>query len=193
MLPVERKHKIKELIQERQAMKISELSKEIGVSEMTIHRDLKPLIEEGFVVKTFGGVTASQNEVKIENSSETCDYCHRTLNDRLAYRLFLQDNTMIAACCAHCGLLKHRQLKEQVTHAICRDLILQTTINAPASWFVMDTSIHIDCCKPQVLTFEYKEHATKFVTGFGGEVYAFHEAMEVVYNKMSSNHHSCEH
>lgn len=193
MLPIERKNKIKELIQERRAMKISDLSREIGVSEMTIHRDLKPLIAEGFAVKTFGGIIASQNQVKVENSSIICDYCHRPLNDRLAYRIFLEDSTMIAACCAHCGLLKHRQVKEQVTHAICRDLILQTTINASSAWFVMDTSIHIGCCEPQILTFEHKEHATKFVKGFGGEVYSFNEAMEVIYKKMCGNHHSCEH
>src|SRR5690625_7888217 len=57
MLPIERQNRIKELIQVKHNMKISELSKELCVSEMTVHRDLKPLIDAGIVIKTFGGIS----------------------------------------------------------------------------------------------------------------------------------------
>ena len=192
MLPVERKNKIKELIFEKKAMKISELSNEIGVSEMTIHRDIKPLIAEGVVIKTFGGITLA-DEKETSPANDLCDFCHRKVEDRLAYRIFLSENKMITACCAHCGLLKYRQLDGEVTHAICRDLILQTTISAPLAWYVMDTSIQIGCCEPQVLTFKHEEHAKKFIKGFGGKLYRLQEAMESVYQKMRSNDHSCGH
>jgi len=54
MLPAERQTYIKELIQAENHIKISELSKRLDVSDMTIHRDVKVLIDEGVVVKTFG-------------------------------------------------------------------------------------------------------------------------------------------
>ena len=193
LLPVERKNIIKELIVERQTMKISELSKEIGVSEMTIHRDIKPLIEEGFIAKTYGGITVAESGTKANFASNQCDYCHREVNERFSYRLILSDNNFVTACCAHCGLLEYRQLGDQVTHAICRDFMMQTTISAQLAWYVMDTSIQVGCCQPQVLTFERKDHADKFVKGFNGEVYSFTAALEVINSKMCGTKHSCDH
>lgn len=184
MLPIERKLKIKELIQERKAMKITELSKAIGVSEMTIHRDIKPLIEEGLIIKSFGGISAVTNS-DTETEGNKCDFCYGDVREQLAYRMFLPDDKMITGCCAHCGLMKHQQLFETVTHAICYDLIQQTTISAPSAWYVMDTTLNMGCCEPQILSFKHKEHADKFVTGFGGVVYSFKDAIKVVHEKMT--------
>lgn len=191
MLPVERQNRIKMLIQERKHMKISELSKELGVSEMTIHRDLKPLIDQGFVIKTFGGVTLNSRVQEPSPSHESCIICQRDINERLAYRIILPNNRIEMACCAHCGLMRHRQLSGNVVQAICHDFLRQTTISAPFAWYVMDTSINIGCCQPQVLTFELKEQAEKFTQGFGGHVYRFDEAVETVHKKMHGN--CCHH
>src|SRR5690625_3617080 len=87
MLPIERQNRIKELIQVKHNMKISELSKELCVSEMTIHRDLKPLIDAGFVMKTFGGISLATEYPHREMLKDTCIYCSRNIDDRLAYRL----------------------------------------------------------------------------------------------------------
>lgn len=182
MLPVERLHRIKELIQKEKNLKISDLSNELGVSEMTIHRDLKPLVDEGIAIKTFGGVSLAKS-AQVE-SNDMCIYCSRPIHEKLAYRLILQDNKIEIACCAHCGLLRHRQLGDDVIQAICYDFLKQTTISAQLTSFVLDTSIDIGCCQPQVLTFEWRGHAEKFVKGFGGVIYSFEEAMEVVFNKM---------
>lgn len=193
MLPVERQNRIKMLIQEREHMKISELSKELGVSEMTIHRDLKPLIDQKYVMKTFGGVTLKQQPQQQSSSSELCVICQQTINERLAYRLILPNNKIEMTCCAHCGLMRHRQLSEDVIQAICHDFLRQTTISALYAWYVMDTSINIGCCQPQVLTFEMKEHAKQFTDGFGGDIYSFDEAVEMVHKKMHGNrcpHHN---
>lgn len=189
MLPIERQHRIKDLIQDRSNMKISELSKTLGVSEMTVHRDLKPLIEEGIIIKTFGGITLVRDQ-PINNSQE-CVFCSSGINERLAYRIILSNNKIEQACCAHCGLLRHRQLGEEVLQAICYDFLRQTTISTSIAWYVMDTSVHMGCCQPQVLAFELQEHADKFVKGFGGKVYTYKEAMETVFQKMNGN--SCQH
>ncbi|WP_284139054.1 MULTISPECIES: DeoR family transcriptional regulator [unclassified Virgibacillus] len=196
MLPVERRNRIKNLIQERQNMKISELSELLKVSEMTIHRDLKPLIEEGFVSKSFGGVTWSEVENESPHStqsSNTCVICQRAVCERLAYRIIRNDNQIEMACCAHCGLLRHQQLGSDVMQAICHDFLRQTTISAGSAWYVMDTSVQIDCCQPQVLTFELQEHAEKFVTGFGGQVFDFTAATERLHQKMKEHGSGCPH
>lgn len=193
MLPIERQNRIKDLILNQHNMKISDLSKELQVSEMTVHRDLKPLIEAGLIVKTFGGISLLTNEeAKIVNDT-CCVFCNSNVDERQAYRIILTDNRIEMACCAHCGLLRQRQLGEDVIQAICHDFLKHTTISAPSAWYVMDTSIHIGCCQPQVLSFQWKEHADKFVKGFGGAVYPFQEAIEVIFQKMNENQqHGCK-
>jgi len=191
MLPIERQNRIKELIQVKHNMKISELSKELCVSEMTVHRDLKPLIDAGIVIKTFGGISLVTEYPHKEMPKDACVYCSRNIDDKLAYRLVRSNNTIEMACCAHCGLLRHRQLEDEEVQAICHDFLKQTTISAPLAWYIMDTTLHIACCQPQVLTFEWKEHAEKFVKGFGGNIYRFHEAQDNVFQQMNESH--CKH
>src|SRR5690625_3995387 len=158
-------------------MRISELSKIFGVSEMTIHRDLKPLIDDGYITKTFGGITLKYVPVH-KASEEHCVICHKLINEKLAYRIILPDSKIETACCAHCGLIRHYQLRDKAIQAICCDFLNQTTINAALAAYVMDTSLNIGCCQPQVLPFNLKEHAEKFIKGFGGTVYTFEEVME---------------
>jgi DeoR family fructose operon transcriptional repressor len=55
MFPAERKRKIAQLVAQRGAVTISELSQMFQVSEMTIHRDLAQLQALGFLEKTYGG------------------------------------------------------------------------------------------------------------------------------------------
>ncbi|MGM8366050.1 DeoR family transcriptional regulator [Virgibacillus sp. W0181] len=186
MLPIARQHRIKELILEKENLKISELSKAFGVSEMTIHRDLKPLVDEGIIVKTFGGISLLHKQ-QVKANSDVCILCSRGIHVKMAYRLILPNNDIEVACCVHCGLLRHQQWKEENIQAICQDFIRQTTISATKSWFVTDTSVDMGCCQPQVLAFEWEEHAYKFVKGFGGHVYPFQEAMNVVLNKMNDH------
>lgn len=187
MLPIERQQKVKELLNENHSMKISELSKKLDVSEMTIHRDLKPLIDDGTAIKTFGGVTLAHGGNRNPSTVEACVFCSRTINERLTYRLILPNNQIEMACCAHCGLLRHRQLGDKVIQAICPDFFRQTTISASLAFYVLDTSIDIGCCQPQILPFEWEEHAEKFVKGFGGKVYRFNEAKEAIFQKMNGN------
>lgn len=188
LLPIERQKRILELIQDKQSMKISELSNILSVSEMTIHRDLKPLIKQKNIIKTFGGITLVHTQ-ETKEPNKSCILCGREVHERMAYRLISPDNKVEIACCAHCGLLRHKQLGDLVIQTICYDFFRQTTINATLGWYVMDTTIDIGCCQPQVLTFEWKEHANKFVEGFGGNVYSFNKAMEMVLYKMNDNSH----
>lgn len=190
MLPIERIYKIKELVKSRHHIKISDLSSELGVSKMTVHRDVKPLIDEGFVLKTFGGITLAHENIK-EEKDHSCIYCNRDLHKRLAYQLILTNNNIEMACCAHCGLLRQQQINDDVTHSICQDFLMGTTISASLATYAMDTSIKMRCCQPQVLAFEYKNDAKKFIKGFGGTIYSFSEAMALVYKRMSGDINDC--
>lgn len=191
MLPVERQNQIRQLILTKKTLKISELSEQFQVSEMTIHRDLKPLIEERLIRKSFGGISLIEEKDLVYPTQSQCAYCLKTYNPKMAYRLILTKNRVETACCAHCGLLRHRQLGEEVMQALCHDFFMNTTMSASLTWFVMDTSLHISCCQPQVLTFENREHAEKFIKGFGGDIYGFHDAMEVVQQKMQGDSTCC--
>ena len=190
MLPIERQKQIKQLILAKKTLKISELSKRFDVSEMTIYRDIRPLIDEGLIVKTFGGISLVEEISQISSDQNHCVYCQKPNNPKLTYRLILPNDKIETACCAHCGLLRHQQLGEEVLQAICHDFFVHTTISAPLTWFVMNTSLNVSCCQPQVLTFENRECAEKFVKGFGGEIYGFHDAIEVVNQKMQG-HSGC--
>lgn len=178
MLPVERQAYIRTQIAKKENIKISELSKQLNVSEMTIHRDVKPLIDEGFIVKSFGGISLAGA------GPTTCIYCRKNLNDKVVCQLILETDEVEMACCPHCGLLRFDQMKANVKQVICYDFFRQTTLNAKNAYFVVNTSIDLGCCQPQLITFEMEKHAQQFVTGFGGEVKTFSEALEIVIKTM---------
>ncbi|WP_306420325.1 DeoR family transcriptional regulator [Heyndrickxia oleronia] len=187
LLPIERQREIKLLIQMKKTLKISELSEQFNVSEMTIYRDIKPLVEEGLVTKTFGGISLIEKKESSLPDHSHCVFCHKPNNQKMAYRLILANDKIETACCAHCGLLRHRQLGDEVLQAICHDFFTNTTISALLTWYVLDTCLNISCCQPHIITFENRDHAEKFVKGFGGNIYGFQEAMEVVAKKMNGD------
>jgi DeoR/GlpR family transcriptional regulator of sugar metabolism len=57
MFPVDRRHRILQRVAERQTIRIGELARELGVSEMTIRRDISRLEQDGFLRHTYGGAT----------------------------------------------------------------------------------------------------------------------------------------
>jgi DeoR/GlpR family transcriptional regulator of sugar metabolism len=58
MLASERRKCILERVAERQTIETQALADELGVSEMTIRRDIKRLEQDGFLRQTYGGATA---------------------------------------------------------------------------------------------------------------------------------------
>lgn len=59
-LPAERHRRIEELIRSRRAVRVSALSDLLGVSEVTIRRDLEELESRGLLERTHGGAIRSQ-------------------------------------------------------------------------------------------------------------------------------------
>jgi DeoR/GlpR family transcriptional regulator of sugar metabolism len=58
VLAVDRRHRILEQVAEHQTIHIAQLASELGVSEMTIRRDIGRLERDGFLRRTYGGATA---------------------------------------------------------------------------------------------------------------------------------------
>ena len=56
--PADRRHRILARVAAEQTIHVAELARELGVSEMTIRRDIGRLERDGFVRQTYGGATA---------------------------------------------------------------------------------------------------------------------------------------
>jgi DeoR/GlpR family transcriptional regulator of sugar metabolism len=64
MIPAERRALILHLLQERRAVRVSSLSEDLRVSEMTIRRDLERLEHEGLLTRTHGGAVLKRYMVE---------------------------------------------------------------------------------------------------------------------------------
>ncbi len=60
MLPVERRQQILEILEKELTIRVSRLSEMLGVSEMTIRRDLDNLVARGLTERTHGGAVFSK-------------------------------------------------------------------------------------------------------------------------------------
>ena len=58
MHAADRRHTILARVAEEQTMHVGELAADLGVSEMTIRRDIRRLERDGFIRQTYGGATA---------------------------------------------------------------------------------------------------------------------------------------
>ncbi len=58
LVPVDRRHLILERVADEQTIHVGALARELGVSEMTIRRDIRRLERDGFLRQTYGGATA---------------------------------------------------------------------------------------------------------------------------------------
>lgn len=64
MIPAERRARIVELLEQRRAVRVSLLSEDLGVSEMTIRRDLERLEQEGLLSRMHGGAIQRRRMVE---------------------------------------------------------------------------------------------------------------------------------
>ena len=64
MFPAERQGRILEILAEQRGVRVSALSELLGVSEMTIRRDLERLETEGLLSRTHGGAILKQHIVE---------------------------------------------------------------------------------------------------------------------------------
>jgi DeoR/GlpR family transcriptional regulator of sugar metabolism len=182
MLPVERRQQIVNWLNDEGTLTITEISKRLNVSEMTVYRDIKPLMEENKIYKTSSGLALSSI---VDVPSNTCTYCLKDLNNRHPVQIIRHDQKVEQLCCPHCGLLRYRDIEKNVSQIICRDFLQYTTISAKLAYFLMDTDFNLNCCQPQVLTFDSLKYAEQFQKGFGGVIFQFDQAVDEIVKRMN--------
>ncbi|NGP46110.1 DeoR/GlpR transcriptional regulator [Bacillaceae bacterium SIJ1] len=190
MLPIERRQKIMAWLEQETTLRVSDLSERLAVSEMTIYRDIRPLIDQGDVIKTPGGITLAQNHTPPDADGRSlCVVCMKETNTRLAMQLMYDDLHIEQACCAHCALLRASQT-HGLTHLLGKDYLTDTTINGLQASYLIGSEARVQCCDPQVLLFDRMEEAQKFQRGFGGTLLPYSEAMHHFQSLVCQ--HSCQ-
>ncbi|MCY9262447.1 DeoR family transcriptional regulator [Bacillus haynesii] len=184
MLPIKRRQQILAWIKEEESLRISEISKRLNVSEMTVYRDIKPLVENGQVIKTAGGITLNKPKQQL---GQLCVVCGKGAGSRLSVQIVKNDSQIEQFCCAHCAMLRYEKVKDDVSQMICKDFLLDTTISAKAAVFLLDTDLHLNCCEPQAIPFASEADARKFKKGFGGQLLSFDDAALLVQKTMKNS------
>jgi hypothetical protein len=182
LLPAERQQQIMSLLAEKGAVRIDELSRMLGVSEMTIHRDLNALAVRGQLTKVRGGAVISG----APSTEQTCFVCHREQHSRTPMVLRMTDEGHRNTCCPHCGLMALADARARVSSALVTDFLYGRMVNCRAATFVIDPQINI-CCTPTILAFEKREDAQRFQKGFGGRVSDLEDALVAIESEMALN------
>lgn len=103
------------------------------------------------VLKTSNGITLIS---KVYASFNHCSYCYKDSNTRLSVQLIKKNHHVELACCPHCGLLRFKDIENDVSQIICHDFLKDTSISAKMTNFLLNADINLNCCQPQVIAFE---------------------------------------
>ncbi len=172
-LAAQRRQQILDEVRAHGAVRTADLSSRLGVSAMTVHRDLDRLAADGLVQKVFGGAIV----VRPAEARERCAMCGAAPEKRLDFTVLAVDGTRAITCCPHCGLLLVRRLGAQLQSAVTFDFVTRQPVNARAASFVL-ASQATPCCVPSLLAFGRREDAERFQAGFGGHLATFEGAVE---------------
>ncbi len=96
-IPADRQSRIRRLIQEKGIVKVTELSRMFGVTELTIRRDLDLLEEQGFLDRTHGGAIL-RHHMRVEPLYTEKDRIHREEKEKIAIavnRLVEEGDTLL--------------------------------------------------------------------------------------------------
>lgn len=173
--PEQRREQILAWLQTSQTVAIEDLVSRLGVSAMTVHRDLDLLAKENLVQKTYGAVSLLKASPQ-QSGTTTCQICHIDPPQRSQVKLQLKSGESLEACCPHCGLILINQV-HPLASVLTRDFIYGRMVNAFQAAYVFGSKVEL-CCVPSLLAFSCFEDAENFVRGFGGQVLTFQEATE---------------
>ncbi|MCS6958090.1 MAG: DeoR family transcriptional regulator [Aquificaceae bacterium] len=181
---MDRKEQIVELIAQGYR-NVKALAQHFGVSLMTIYRDVRELEKDGRIVRKHGELLLKEEAGEIpEEGMPTCAYCTKPIEKRLEFTYRLRRGRTVRACCAHCGLLLYKNIKEEdLESCMTWDFINCRPISCFSAWYVVSSSA-TPCCLPSAIAFSSKDDAEKFARGFGGYVMNFETAVDAVQELM---------
>jgi DNA-binding transcriptional ArsR family regulator len=175
-----RQHYILDSLASQGPVSIGDLASSLGVSPMTIHRDLDQLDRAGLLRKVRGGAipVAPPSE-----ADDVCVACYAPLSLRTQVVLHLADGSQRRACCPHCGLMMLSRGLEEVSSFLVTDFLYGRSVNGRTAAYVAESTISL-CCTPTILAFEDTHDAQRFQAGFGGEILDLDEALAFVRTSM---------
>lgn len=189
MLPIERQQQILTWLEKEETLSVSQLSHRLNVSEMTIYRDIKPLIDQNKILKTSRGISYIREH---RSYSQNCTYCHKESSTRHSMQIITLQQRIEYTCCPHCGLLRFADIENQVSQIICKDFLKGTTISAKNAYYLIGADFLLNCCQPQAIVFESLKQIQQFQIGFGGEIYQFEAAIAEIKRRMNGeNQNHC--
>lgn len=178
-----RQRKIMDLLQSHHSMTIQELVAALGVSPMTVHRDLTKLADASQIVRQRGGAALPTRTGVSGDAGLTCAMCSRPVQRRTAFVVLSQEHGLISACCAHCGLLLLERCAPSDL-ALVADFLSEQMVSAGEASFLIDSAV-ATCCRPGVLAFGSRADAVAFQRGFGGEVMSLVQAQEHLHARLT--------
>ncbi|MDZ4766949.1 MAG: DeoR family transcriptional regulator [Chloroflexota bacterium] len=169
------------------ALSIDALAQRLGVSAMTIHRDLNQLAQAGQVEKVHGGVIRAHTAVPspFVNRAPTCALCAMPVFQRTD--MLIQPGAgadPLYACCPHCGLML---VEDQP--ALARDFLFGRMVNARQATYLLAGDVSL-CCIPSVLCFATQDDGRRFQQGFNGWLATFDEARAHLMTTHGAQHES---
>ncbi len=181
--PTTRQEQILGWLSESPSLSIDELVGRLGVSVMTIHRDLDQLARAGQVEKVHGGVIRADSRTRRTRALQVCRLCDAPVSERTQVIIQTAAAEPVYACCPHCGILLAVDTV-QPTSILAKDFIYGRMVNAWTAYYLLNSSITL-CCQPSYLCFSSRDDALNFQKGFGGQIATFDEAR----TQLEAEHH----
>ena len=176
-----REQTILELLQARGNASIQELAEALGVSTMTVHRDLNRLAAAGQIQKTHGGASLATG------STGGCAMCGKPVSERTVFLFHLPNGEQRRACCAHCGLALFQQSAGASHQAMTADFLHGHIVSAGQAVFLLESELTV-CCVPSILSFGSRAEAERFQKGFGGRLADLKGAVQFLREAMQTDH-----
>ncbi len=173
-LPSTRQDLILSWLAESASLSIDELVSRLGVSIMTVHRDLDQLVKAGQVEKVHGGVIRAESRPRNNRAMQRCYLCDSPISERTQVIIQPAQGDPIYACCPHCGLLLLADSIQPIS-ILAKEFIYGRMVNARTAAYLVNSDITL-CCQPSYLCFASTQDAIKFQKGFSGQIMTFDEA-----------------
>ena len=173
-LPTARQDLILRWLGETSSLSIDDLVSRLGVSVMTVHRDLDQLARTGQVEKVHGGVVRAEARPRHTRALQLCRLCDALVSERTQVIIQTSHDELLYACCPHCGILLLADIDQPIS-MLAKDFIYGRMVNARTASYLVNSDITL-CCQPNYLCFASTQDALKFQNGFGGQIMTFAEA-----------------